>query len=129
MSQVFVPKHFVTSRGGHAVRCSLKANDGLLYPLAKAFIFINKPTVYIKFEDIEIIDFKRYDQNAATRNFDLVITLKSSAVSSNEPKEYNFSSIDRAEFPALIDYIQSKEIPVNKPEVSSTSQSIHLSGS
>eukprot|EP01035_Chromulina_nebulosa_P020798 gene20798-26962_t len=114
---VYVPKHFVTSRGGHAVRCSLKANDGLLYPLAKSFIFINKPTVHIKFEDVELIDFKRMELNttSATKNFDLVVSIKQSAVSVNEPKEYTFSSIDRSDYSALFDYFSSKDLPVNKP--------------
>jgi Histone chaperone Rttp106-like len=57
-----VPKQFLTTRGSHAIRCSLKANDGLLYPLAKSFIFINKPTIYIKYEDVEFCEFKRYDR-------------------------------------------------------------------
>jgi structure-specific recognition protein 1 len=53
------------------VRCSIKASDGLLYPLAKSFIFINKPTVIIAYEDIEFIEFKRYEPvaNSASRSF------------------------------------------------------------
>ena len=63
---VFVPKHFISSRETNAVRCSLKANDGLLYPLAKSFIFIHKPTVILKFEDVESIEFQRYDPGAVS---------------------------------------------------------------
>jgi hypothetical protein len=42
-----------------------------LYPLAKSFIFINKPTVIIAYEDIEFIEFKRYEPvaNSASRSF------------------------------------------------------------
>ena len=72
--KVFIPKHFETARGDHAVRCSLKANDGLLYPLSKAFIFINKPTIYINFDDVEAIDFKRYDRNANSGKSSVLLT-------------------------------------------------------
>lgn len=62
--KVFIPKQFVSARDAHCIRCSIKANDGLLYPLAKSFIFINKPTVIIKFEDIDYVEFKRYEPTA-----------------------------------------------------------------
>jgi hypothetical protein len=32
-----------------AVRCSLKSNEGLLYPLDKSLFFIHKPATYIRF--------------------------------------------------------------------------------
>lgn len=58
--QVFIPKHFISERKAHCVKCSLKASDGSLYPLAKSFIFIHKPTVLIKFEDVNYVEFQRY---------------------------------------------------------------------
>ena len=69
--QVFQPKQYLSSRDAHCVRCSIKASDGLLYLLAKSFIFINKPTVIIAYEDIEFIEFKRYEPvaNSASRSF------------------------------------------------------------
>jgi hypothetical protein len=69
--QVFQPKQYLSSRDAHCVRCSIKASDGLLNPLAKSFIFINKPTVIIAYEDIEFIEFKRYEPvaNSASRSF------------------------------------------------------------
>jgi structure-specific recognition protein 1 len=62
--KVFIPKQFVSARDAFAVRCSIKANDGLLYPLAKAFIFINKPCIIIKFEDIDFVEFRRFEPAA-----------------------------------------------------------------
>jgi structure-specific recognition protein 1 len=57
--QVFVPKNFKSERDTQAVKCSLKANDGLLFPLEKSFIFVHKPTLIIHFADIELVDFQR----------------------------------------------------------------------
>jgi structure-specific recognition protein 1 len=70
--KVFVPKHFISSRESNAIKCSLKANDGLLYPLAKSFIFIHKPTVIIKFEDVESIEFQRYDPTVISGNYKIL---------------------------------------------------------
>jgi len=108
----------VSSRETNAVRCSLKANDGLLYPLAKSFIFIHKPTVIIKFEDVETIEFQRYDPTVASgaRNFDLVVSLKPS--SAYEAREYSFASIDRAEFSALHDFLIARNLSIVKIVVS-----------
>lgn len=121
---MFIPKQFTSARDAYCVRCSIKANEGLLYPLAKAFIFIHKPTVIIKFEDILHVEFKRYEgsSNSATRSFDLAITLKDTAeIAPGEGREYVFMSIDRTEYPNLSAYIESRSIPVKNPMVSFTS--------
>ena len=133
-----MPKSYKSDRGDQAVSCSLKTNDGLLYPLEKQLIFIHKPTVLVRYEDIERIEFKRYIPNAhsgipsrpslpshadhvlraATKNFDLVVKLKPSATSHGETREYEFSSIDRVEYAPLYSFLVSKKLPVEKPEVS-----------
>eukprot|EP01033_Poteriospumella_lacustris_P001997 gene1997-1453_t len=91
---------------------TVKANDGLLYPMAKSFIFIHKPTLIIKFDDIASVEFERYtpNANAATKNFDLKLILKESAVKAGEAKEFMFSSIDRAEYRNLVEYMESKSL-------------------
>jgi structure-specific recognition protein 1 len=117
--KVFVPAQFFSAREAHCVRCAVKASDGLLYPLAKSFIFINKPCIILRFEDVEYVEFKRYEPaaNSATRNFDLAVVVKEAAVASQGEREYVFMSIDRSEYVPLSDYLKSKEIPIkNAPE-------------
>ena len=115
-STVYVPKHFVSDRRTHCVKCSLKANEGLLYPLSKSFIFIHKPTIIISFEDVELIEFQRYKSNAssATRNFDMIVTVKAGSASAGEARDYNFSGIDRAEYGNLVEFLSSKKIRVKE---------------
>lgn len=115
-STVFVPKHFVSDRRTHCVKCSLKANEGLLYPLSKSFIFIHKPTIIISFDDVELIEFQRYKSNAssATRNFDMIVTVKAGSASAGEAREYNFSGIDRAEYGNLVEFLSSKKMRVKE---------------
>ena len=96
-------------------------NEGTLYPLAKAFIFINKPTIILKFDDIESIEFKRFDSSttSAVRNFDLVLTMKStSSAFAKATKEYSFNLIDRAEYKPLLEFMTSKKLPLRNPVVS-----------
>lgn len=63
-TKVLIPQKFTAARGGFSIRCTVKANDGLLYPMAKSFIFIHKPTLIIKFDDIASVEFERYTPNA-----------------------------------------------------------------
>lgn len=66
--KVFQPQKFESVNGGFSIRCTVKANDGLLYPMAKSFIFIHKPTILIKFDDIEAVEFERYTPAANAGN-------------------------------------------------------------
>lgn len=124
-SKVFVPKNFKSDRDAQAVKCSLKANEGLLYPLEKSFIFIHKPTFIIQFADIEAVEFQRYNSGlSATRNFDLSVSVRASAVAginagaglSGSNREYVFSSIDRSEYNNLYDFLESKKLPIKTPK-------------
>lgn len=111
MKKVFVPKQYQSARSTSSLRCIVRANDGLLYPLAKSFIFIHKPTIIISFDDIESVEFKRYDtdtKTSLTRNFDFVVNLKSD----DGKAQHIFQSIDRTEYPSLSDYVSSKGINV-----------------
>lgn len=124
---VYVPKHFVSSREANCVRCNLKANDGLLYPLAKSFIFIHKPTVIIKFDDVESIEFKRYEDtmNSATRNFDLSVVVKATAasISDSKEKEFLFTAIDRSEYGFLYDFLEMKQLNLLNKKVTERKKS------
>jgi structure-specific recognition protein 1 len=117
-TKVLIPQKFEAARGGFSIRCTVKANDGLLYPMAKSFIFIHKPTLIIKFDDITSVEFERYtpQANSATKNFDLKVSLKESAIKAGEARDYVFSSIDRSEYKGLVAYMESKNLNVIKPQ-------------
>ena len=111
-SPVFVPKTFTSTRGVHGLRCALKANDGILYPLAKSFIYIHKPTIIIKFEDVESIEFLRAESSLGGRQFDIKVNTKSTAITGDTSREYTFTSIDKAEYGLLYDFLASKNLPI-----------------
>ncbi len=111
---VYIPKAFHSFRNDFAVRCNVKTSEGLLYPLAKTMIFINKPTILAKYEDIDYIEFQRVTQvaNSATRNFDMLVVLKKVHSGPVSDTQYMFSSIDRSEYSGLFDFFESKKISI-----------------
>ena len=83
-----------SSHHGHSgVKCSIKANEGLLFCLDKSFMFVPKPATYIQMENISVITMSRVGGAiSASRTFDITITLKGGA------GEHQFSNINRLVF-------------------------------
>lgn len=79
------------SHHGHSgVKCSIKANEGLLYFLDKSLIFVPKPATYIQIENIAVITMSRVGGAvSASRTFDITVTLKANAGA------HQFSNINR----------------------------------
>jgi len=44
------------------LKCSVKASEGLLYPLNKSMIFVHKPTTFIRHDDISHVEFLRVSE-------------------------------------------------------------------
>lgn len=111
--KVFIPGKFSNANQQPCVKCALRANEGLLYPLEKQFVFIHKPPVLIRFNEVESVEFERYaGGQGSTRNFDLRVTLKASATSGAGQNEYTFSGIDRSDYTGLYDFLSKKSIRI-----------------
>lgn len=72
--------------GAQCITCSYKASSGLLYPLERGFIYVHKPPVHIRFDEISFVNFAR--GTTTTRSFDFEIETK-------QATQYTFSSIER----------------------------------
>mmetsp|Transcript_29066 Transcript_29066/g.43921 ORF Transcript_29066/g.43921 Transcript_29066/m.43921 type:complete len:800 (+) Transcript_29066:102-2501(+) len=117
--KVFIPGKFANANQQACVKCALRANEGLLYPLEKQFLFIHKPPVLIRFDEVESVEFQRYaGGQGSTRNFDLCVTLKASATTSTSggAKEYTFSGIDRTDYTGLYNFLSGKKILIKNLE-------------
>ncbi|CAG8715314.1 6574_t:CDS:10, partial [Racocetra persica] len=107
--KIIKPSGFKSQHEEVAVKCSLKANEGYLYPLEKCFLFIPKPPTLIKTSEIEKVIFTRVSATAvkapitSARTFDLKFRMKGNF-------EYQFSSINREEFEHLEEYFRSKKV-------------------
>lgn len=96
---------YSSSHGAAAFKCSLKANEGLLYPLEKSFLFVPKPPMEIPHSEIGSINFSRVGKGSvsSSRTFDLKFNLKGGT-------SHQFSSINKEEFKNIERYLRSKNI-------------------
>lgn len=97
------PGSFIGHSGTPAISCSFKAAAGYLYPLERGFIYVHKPPIHIRFEEISTVNFAR--GGGSTRSFDFEVELRTGTV-------YTFSSIEKEEYNKMFDFITSKKLPV-----------------
>lgn len=104
--KVILPsKDFVSHHGHSGVKCSIKANEGLLFCLDKSFMFVPKPATYIQIENISVITMSRVGGAvSASRTFDITISLKGGM------GEHQFSNINREEQQPLEEFFKAKNI-------------------
>lgn len=107
---IIIPGNFRSKGDLSAVKCSVRASEGHLYPLQKSFIFIPKPVIYIKFEDIRYVEFARITEDSVTTNrtFDLNIYSKSGT--------FQFTGVEREEYSGLLEFLVKKKISIRKTE-------------
>lgn len=62
------------AKGAHAISCSYKSNSGFLYPLERGFMYVHKPPMHIRFDEIQSVNFagtgslRYFDFEIETRN-------------------------------------------------------------
>ncbi|KAL3425215.1 structure-specific recognition protein [Phlyctema vagabunda] len=99
-------KDFRSHHGVAGIKCSIKASEGFLYCLEKAFMFVPKPATYISFEQTTSITFSRVGgATSASRTFDITVHMKDGGDS-------QFSNINREEQKPLEDFFRIKGIRV-----------------
>ena len=86
-----------------AISCSYKAASGFVYPLERGFIFVYKPPIYIKYEEVKNVNFAR--SGGSNRSFDIEVHTRGDSV-------YTFSSIEKEEYHLLFEFLKSKKINV-----------------
>jgi structure-specific recognition protein 1 len=110
--KVFIPGKFANSNQQACLNCSVRVNEGLLYALRKQFVFIHKPPILVRFNEVDSVEFQRYaGGQGSTRNFDLCVNLKQSVVGKSV-KDYTLSGIDRADYAGLCSFLSGKKIPI-----------------
>lgn len=81
---------FYSSGAFSSISCSYKAGSGFLYPLERGFMFVPKPPVHIRFDEISCVNFARVQSGGgmSSRSFDFEVEHKNGSV-------ITFSSIDK----------------------------------
>lgn len=87
----------------NSIPCSYKTARGHLYPLERGFIYVHKPALHIRFDELATINFAR--SGGATRSFDFEVETKSGVV-------HTFSAIEKEEYSKLYDFVRSKNLRV-----------------
>ncbi|XP_021364929.1 FACT complex subunit SSRP1-like isoform X2 [Mizuhopecten yessoensis] len=101
--KITVPGTFVGSSGTNAVSCSYKAATGFLYPLERGFIFIHKPPMHIRFDEVASVNFAR--SAGSLRSFDFDIETKSGTM-------HTFVGVEKDEYGKLYDFVSNKKLRV-----------------
>lgn len=99
-------KDFQTHRQQTGIKCFVKASEGFLYCLEKAFMFVPKPATYISYDQTASITFSRVGGAiTAMTTFDITVKMKSGGAS-------QFSNINREDLKALEDFFKLKGLRV-----------------
>lgn len=101
--KITVPGSFIGHSGTPAISCSFKAASGFVYPLERGFIFVYKPPIFIKYEDVKHVNFAR--SGGTNRSFDIEVHTRGDST-------YTFSSIEKEEYGKMYDFVKSKKINV-----------------
>lgn len=80
-------RDFKSRNGQSCVKCGVKTQSGWLYFLKKSLIFIPKPVIYFKSDEIKKVEFNRLGAN--NKQFDMKVTLEV------EKKAVEFMGIER----------------------------------
>ncbi|PNP41477.1 hypothetical protein TGAMA5MH_06577 [Trichoderma gamsii] len=100
-------KDFLTHRNQYGIKCAIKASEGFLYCLEKAFMFVPKPATYIAYEQTQSVTFSRVSGAvSALSTFDITVVMKNGAGSSQ------FSNINREDLKALESFFKLKGLRV-----------------
>mgnify|MGYP001809850717 CR=1 FL=1 len=103
--KIVVPGAFKSIITGHpALKCTIKANEGALYPLEKNFLFLPKPTLLIPHAEISRCVFSRVGGHGNPRSFDFKISVRGTGA------EHLFSNISKEELDNLVEYLRTKQI-------------------
>ena len=109
--KVYVSGKYKNFRGGDAIHATMKTHSGLLFPLQRNLLFIHRPTTFIRYGDIQNVEFERYTgSKGASHTFDLRIRCRS--VGGEQPREYFFSGIGRDEYTNLLTFFMGKNVNV-----------------
>jgi structure-specific recognition protein 1 len=99
-------KDFQSHHHASGVKCSIKANEGLLFCMDKSFMFVPKPATYVNMDQITLITMSRIGgAMAASRTFDITMAMRGGG-------EFQFSNINREEQKPLEDFFRAKNLKI-----------------
>ena len=92
-----------------SIRCSLKAAEGFLYPLDKAFFFLSNKPVLVELDRVASVEFNRVDASGtanAARTFDITVHMKDMS------SDLQFVNLQRSEYKELFRFLTAKKLRI-----------------
>ena len=92
-----------------SIRCSLKALDGFLFPLDKAFYFLSNKPVLLELERVSTVEFNRVEQGSgstAARTFDITVHMKDGSGDSQ------FVNLPKEAYKEFVRFLQAKKVRI-----------------
>ncbi|KXZ43258.1 hypothetical protein GPECTOR_96g724 [Gonium pectorale] len=111
------PDVYKSAKGHNAVPAIVKVSPGLLFPLAGALLFAERPALFVPHSDVLAVEFRR----PSSATFDLVLHVRSAKAggeggSGGETvQQLEFSQVDSAELGRLRNYFASSRIQPYDP--------------
>ena len=102
---IVIPSNFRTFNNENAISCSVGAKQGHLFFMSKSIMFVQKPIIHLRFDQIARVEFHRITSNMSNRGFDLELFTKSG-------ESQLFSGIDKNDSESIMALFRSKKIMV-----------------
>jgi structure-specific recognition protein 1 len=113
---VTIPGTYENTYQEQCLSCVAEGQQGYLFPLEKAFIYVHKPTVHIRYDDIIEAEMHRASEFSAAQSFDLELEIK---IGGGNTKIQRFTAIPKVEFKALKAFMEGKKVKVKAPKQAS----------
>ncbi|CAD7937414.1 unnamed protein product [Amoebophrya sp. A25] len=108
---------FRSARGGKCLQCNYKNQNGMLFPLKKALLFIHKPVTHVPYAKIVMVQVQRGTEvTSANRYFDLSVITKEFT--------YEFRQVAKEELKPLLAVLAERGVQVPKLEERGRTQAI-----
>jgi len=101
--KITVPGSYKSDQGNNCVSCSYKAQNGVLFPLERGFMYLHKPPIYTRFDEIDNVNFAR--ESSKLRSFEFHIETK-------QGQKQVFGTIDRSEYAKLFDFVKEHGLKI-----------------
>eukprot|EP00968_Pinguiococcus_pyrenoidosus_P005129 scaffold331_cov243-Pinguiococcus_pyrenoidosus.AAC.10 len=118
--KIFVAGSYRSARELQCVQCAYKAYNGLLFVLDRSFVFIHKPTLIIRFGELQSVELQKGDPKLGLRTFDMVLTLKPGHGADRE-RVLMFSQLEKDEYKPLLSFLQKQKIRIKNLQAEAAS--------
>lgn len=99
---------FRTADGARFIKCASRSNDGCLYPLEAALVFVPRPPSLLRYDDIHYIELERV--STMDRTFDITVVLRAAGT------KHRFTGLPRRDYEDFRNFMLKKNIRMERKD-------------